>query len=205
MPVVSSNAQAPKASSAERRSFYRINDAVALKVHQLDADNVRAAREKLARREFELQALAGKGDGNAHFQAALRDVETKHPEVANLFRLFESRIDSLVQMVAMQGQADDVEAPNVVVSMSGSGLGFEWPTAFFEDDHLLLEMTLFPSRYQFEAVAKVVRGNPADRSTNGKFHCALEFVEITHTDREVLLQHVHNLQIDSLRSRNDRD
>jgi len=204
MPVVSSNAKAPKASSAERRSFYRINDAVALKVHKLEPDSVSSARDSVVRREYELQALTGKGDSNAHFQTALRDVEAKLPEVANLFKLFEARIDSLVQMVTLQERAE-VEAPNVVVSMSGSGLGFDWPTAFYEDEQLLVELTLFPSRYQIEAVAKVVRGNPADRSTNGKFHCALEFVEIASTDQEVLLQHVHNLQLEALRSRNDSD
>ena len=204
MPAVSTNSQQPKAKSVERRSFFRVNDAVALNVNKLEPDLLKAAQERLQRREHELQALAGKGDSNTQLQTALRDVEAKHPEVANLFRLFESRIDSLVQALSQQDKSAQ-ESPNVVVSMSGSGLGFDWPTAYYEGEYLLVEMTLFPLQYQIEAIAKIVRGNPAERATDGKFHCALEFVEIAHTDREVLLQHVHNLQLESLRSRNDAD
>jgi len=100
----------------------------------------------------------------------LREVEAKHPEVANLFRLFESRIDAVVQVISQQDMSAQ-ESPNVVVSMSGSGLAFDWSKAFYE----------------------------------GNFHCALEFTDIAETDREVLLQHVHNLQLESLRSRNDAD
>ncbi len=204
MPTVSPHANTPHTSSVERRSFYRVNDAVALKAHKLEPELVGAAKDRVARREFELQAIAGKGDSNANFQAALRDVEIKSPEVANLFRLFESRIDSLVKMVATQEQGV-LDAPNVVASVSGSGVAFDWTTAFYEGEHVLVEMTLFPARYNVEAVAKVVRGNPNDRSSDGKFHCALEFVAIAETDREVLLQHIHSLQIESLRSRNDQD
>ncbi len=204
MLTVSPNKEAPHASSVERRSFYRINDAVALKAHKLEPDVVKAARDRIVRREYELQAIAGKGDNNANFQAALRDVEMKNPEVANLFRLFEARIDSLVNMVATQ-EHSGLDAPNVVASISGSGVAFDWSNAFFEGEHVLVEMTLFPSLYTVEALARVVRGDPKERSADGNFRCALEYVEIAETDREVLLQHIHGLQIESLRSRNDSE
>ncbi len=204
MPAVSSEQQMPKANNAERRAFYRVNDAVALKVHKLDSTLLERAKDRIRQREYELQVLNGKGDDNSHLQTAIREVEAKHPEVANVFRLLESRLDALANMVANQDIVT-ADAPNAVASMSGSGLGFDWPTAFYEGDHLMVELTLFPARYQIEAIATVVRGNPANRSTNGNFHCALEFSQIAAADRETLLQHIHHLQLQALRSRNDND
>lgn len=204
MPAISTPIQTPKPSGSERRAFYRISDAVALKLNKLDPNALNAAIDKIKRQEFELQALASKGGADAQFQSALRDVEAKLPEVANLFRLFEQRIDALVNVIASQNIASE-QSPNAVVSISGNGLAFDWTSAFYEGEHLAVEMTLFPSRVHIEAVAKVVRGNPNERSTDGHFHCALEFVEIAHSNREQLLQHVHQLQIQALRSRNDSD
>jgi len=203
MSAVSTNTEQPKGQAVERRSFFRVNDAVALKVSKLETEMLEAAKERVQQRERELQAFS-KGDGSAQVQAALREVEAKHPEVANLFRLFDSRLEALTHALAPQDKSEQ-EAPNVVASMSGNGLAFDWPSAFYDGEHLMVELTLFPLRYQIDLVAKVVRGNPADRATDGNFHCAMEFVEVAETDREVLLQHVHNLQLESLRSRNDSD
>lgn len=204
MSTVSTKAQTPKAQNTERRGFYRVNDAIALQAQKLDSEQLMVSKNRLFEREHEQQALAVKDGGAASLQMALRDVEVKHPEVANLFRLLESRIESLARVVSSQGARAD-ETPNAVVNMSGKGLGFDWPVAFYEGEHLLLNMTLFPARYPIEAIARVVRGNPANRSTDGNFRCALEFVEITPTDREVLLQHIHGLQLEALRSRNDAE
>jgi len=64
MPAVSINSQEPKAKSVERRSYFRVNDAVALSVNKLEAEVLTAARDRIQGREAELQALE-RGGGEA--------------------------------------------------------------------------------------------------------------------------------------------
>lgn len=200
MAAASSKVTHPGDSPAERRGYFRVNDAVALKINQLEPAALDGARDRIEQRERELQAHRA-SDG-AQLKVALREVENKHPEVANLFRLFDARLEALSEALSPQ-QKSESTAPNVVASLSGSGLAFDWANAYFEGDRLMMQLTLFPLRYQIELVAEVVRGKPTDRATDGRFHCAVRFEHIAATDREVLLQHIHRLQLESLRSRND--
>jgi len=96
-----------------------------------------------------------------------------------------------------------MESPNTVVSMGLGGLAFEWDKPCFEDDVILVNLTLFPSKGSIQAVGKVVRSRPADRVDNGRFHCAVKFIAITDADKAKVMEQIKALTETTRRSVRD--
>lgn len=198
MSVATSPKPKPLAQSVERRAYFRVTDAVALRVSALDT-------EKAAEFEQQLQTRKASADGvlsNTSAHMIWRNIEENYPDIAAYLLRLERRLGAMQEQMGMIA-ADAVErTPTHTVNVSGSGLHFEADEAFFIGQLVRVSMRLFPSGQSIDALAKVVRGNKrATPAAQGKFSCALEFVEILPGELEALLQHIHALQMESLRTR----
>ncbi len=188
----------PAADSAERRTFFRITDAVALHVEPLDEAGEQQFRMTLEQRRESGQDV----DHSAHAHVIWRNLEDNYPEVAAYLSRLEQRIDALQRQIGdLSGQAP-LQTPTHSVNISGSGLHFESEVAYFIGQSVRVTMRLFPSGLTIDALARVVREHKrATPASQGKFSCALQFSDILPGEREALLQHIHVLQMDALRAR----
>lgn len=198
MSVATSPKPKPLAQSVERRAYFRVTDAIALRVSALDAD-------KAAEFEQQLKTRMASADGeslNTSAHMIWRNIEENHPDIAAYLLRLERRLDAMQEQMGAIA-VDAVErTPTHTVNISGSGLHFEADEAWFIGQLVHVSMRLFPSGQSIDALAKVVRGNKrATPAAQGKFSCALEFVEIPPGELEALLQHIHALQMESLRTR----
>ncbi|MEM7377755.1 MAG: PilZ domain-containing protein [Pseudomonadota bacterium] len=186
------------ASGAERRTFFRVNDAVSLRVTPLNDDTVEQLKQALENR----RASGDSEAASAGLHLMWRNIEEHYPDIAAYLVRLEQRLDAIQEQLGNLTDNTPTREPTHTVNISGSGLHFDSEKAFFIGQHVRVSMRLFPSGQTIDALAKVVREHK--RSTpvaQGKFGCALEFVDILSSEQEALLQHIHTLQMDALRAR----
>ncbi len=192
------NTQSPAVDSAERRAFYRVNDAVALRVTVLDDDALTQFQDALEQRRSSGQDT----DSGAHAHVIWRNLEENYPDIAAYLGKLEQRIDALQTQIGNLSDAAPTRSPTHTVNISGSGLHFDSEVAYFIGQSVRVSLRLFPSGQTIDALAKVVREHKRRTpAAQGKFGCALQFTDILQSEREALLQHIHVLQMDALRAR----
>jgi len=190
--------QAPSADAAERRTYFRVNDAVALRVVPLDEES-----EKQFQLNLEQRRSSGQdADHSAQAHMIWRNLEENYPDIAAYLSRLEQRIDALQRQIGDLSEGAPLQTPTHTVNISGSGLHFDSEVAYFIGQPVRVTMRLFPSGQTIDALAKVVREHKRTTPVSqGKFGCALQFTDILSGEREALLQHIHVLQMEAWRAR----
>ncbi|MEM6985314.1 MAG: PilZ domain-containing protein [Pseudomonadota bacterium] len=198
MAVAIQGESSPAAGAAERRTYFRVSDAVALGVTLLEDDEVTQFSHLLESRK-----TAGEnGVSGASAHMIWRNIDENYPDIAAYLVRLEQRLDALQEQIGSVSDSAPNRTPTHTVNISGSGLHFDSETAYFVGQMVRVNLRLFPSGQTVDALARVVREHKrATPAAQGKFGCALEFVEILDSEREALLQHIHTLQLEALRMR----
>jgi hypothetical protein len=192
----------PADDLAERRDYFRINDAVALEVEPIAAD---ALSDYEAR--FETDRLrCGLANYLSHRDEQLlpkrKKLEKRDPDLVSYLDELERRISLLADLVVNDG--DGEPCPSHVVNISGSGIDFAYHKPLPEGSYALLRIRLFPEQTRIMAIGRVMHaGHYADSkpgdAERGDFRAGMHFVRIHEEDRELLIKHIHSLQMQSLR------
>jgi len=182
-------------SEQERRDFFRIDDEIALNYRVATEDELNN-NTGLRVNEADSLSLATelekmKAASRIHF----RHVEKEIPEVARYFTHLEKKIDLIARHVMMG--ADGLFTKNTQsVSISASGLAFTTDEALQVDSMLELKFILNPSLTCIHSYSKVVACAPQD---DGKYKIAVEFSWLDEDDREILIRHVVQKQMNDIR------
>ncbi|MFT5446359.1 MAG: hypothetical protein ACI9DC_001525 [Gammaproteobacteria bacterium] len=191
-----------KAETLERnrRESFRINDRVALCVRPLSESDYNQTRTYLVTTQHKqrtLNSILAVGDSQS---GLLRNIRDSDPAVASYLKSLEDRLDALARLLVIE-QNDTPDVPTHDVNISGNGLRFGHPEALEAESHLALDMQLFPSRTCLSMLAVVVRSKELKRpaKNGGRFTIAVDFCDVHEADRELLIRHVHGLQLDYAR------
>jgi|GEM_PF-5287317 len=111
------NTQSPAVDSAERRAFYRVNDAVALRVTVLDDDALTQFQDALEQRRSSGQDT----DSGAHAHVIWRNLEENYPDIAAYLGKLEQRIDALQTQIGNLSDAAPTRSPTHSARQSRSG------------------------------------------------------------------------------------
>ena len=187
----------------DRRAYYRINDAVALRVEKIAEDGMEQAIERYQRDHARLGLSNLFAHEHQNSLPEFKSIEERHPEIARYLGTLHTRIEQLARALA-QSEDDMPSYPTHKVDISGNGIRFVHDKPLFEDGHVLMNIVLFPDRIRLLCIARVINCDEGDSEYGGaEFPVALEFVHIHDGDRELLVKHIYALQLQSLRSRQD--
>ena len=183
-----------------RRESFRINDRIALCVNPLSEANYRQSRANMRNTQIKqrtLNSILAEGDSQ---RGVLRHIRDSDPAIANYLQSLEERLDALARLlVGEQNITPDV--PTHDVNISGNGVRFQHAQALTEGSHVELDLQLFPERTCLHMLATVVRSKEMQRrsKTGGRFMIAVDYCDIHEDDRELLIRHIHTLQMDYAR------
>jgi len=178
--------------SPERRSAFRVLDAVGLEFVKLTADGVPDA-------EADSAPVADPGSmrvrvENKYDIEGFADVRRDYPAVAEYITSLEERIRTLL----LDGEKTALR-PTHRVSLSSSGMAFGMA---FADQHVLqtgdvlqLQITLFPQVHTLVCEGTVVDVGVDTVVASGELHTyRIAFSKLSSEDREVIENHVETLR-----------
>jgi hypothetical protein len=194
-----------KASDSNRRECFRINDRIGLALKVLTEAEFKwtKQRSKDARsRQMAVNGLLVETDAQ---KSILRKLRNQQPLLVDYLESIEARLSMLARAL----QSESSEAPNAPthdVNISGTGLRFHHTERLPKGTRLLLDMQLFPSRTCLRLAATVVWAESTrNRAKADRVAIAVDYSDVPEHDRELLIRHVHDLQMDYVRRGVRRD
>ncbi len=191
---------AEEAAARNRRGSYRINDRIALAVRPLSEREYRDARAR-ARSELDrrrtLNSIIAAGESQ---RGALRNITDADPAIGAYIQGLEDRLERLVRLLNHEQQLAP-DRPTHDVNISGNGMRFTHGETLARGSHVELNLQLFPSRNCLTLIAKVVwvRELARPNRAGGRFVVAVDYSDVHEDDRELIIRHVHALQLEHAR------
>ncbi|GJM04825.1 MAG: hypothetical protein DHS20C09_08160 [marine bacterium B5-7] len=179
----------------DRRQYFRIHDKVSLKYRVVQGVDIET---EIKRTEHEQNNLAELKNAfnciTAKIMTKMDRVEEASPLVAEILGLFDKKISLIESMVMHKGDQKNSITETQLVDLSASGMSFESNTPINEDVNLKMDLVLFPE-YQFIPVyAKVVDCRKKMDDNLYRFNIAVDFVGISESDQEIIMQHILSKQ-----------
>jgi len=179
----------------ERRSFFRINDDVALTYRLVSNDALSSNAKVVEVDENEPVTLTNELERmNEVSRIHFRHVEKESPEIARYFTFIEAKLNLLAHHIMMANDELFVQSTQPV-NISGSGVAFTVNEAFGKGDCLEVKFTLTPSMVTINTFSEVVSCNP----DGDKFRVAVVFKQLRDADRDMLIRHVVKKQMNNIR------
>ena len=184
----------------DRRRYFRINDKVSLKYRvvqgiNIDAEIVRTAHEQntLAEMKNAFNCIEAK------IMSKMPRIEEVSPLVAEVLGMFDKKLSLMESMILHKEDEANSITETQTVNLSASGMAFESNTPINEDVNLKMELILFPE-YQFIPLyARVVDCKKKMDDNLYRFNIAVDFIGISESDQEVIMQHVLSRQAASIK------
>lgn len=189
-----------EAAERNRRESFRMNDRVGLRVRSLSELEYREHRHA-ASNDFEKRRILNGIIANRDAQrSALRTIRDSDPVLATYLQALDERLEAMARLLSLDDTAAP-DSPTHDVNLSGTGIRFQHEHRVTRGERLMLEMQLFPARTCLSLLAVVVRCTemPKPPRHGGRFMVAADFPDVHDDDREILIRHVHGLQMDYVR------
>jgi hypothetical protein len=197
-------------SATERRSFFRIDDAVRLSIARVPPEEL---AERLERLDHDLAGnftvMSSLAAITAQMTVGLRRIENRDPDLAAYLRAIDQKIEVIGR--AFIAQESEVIAERAVpVNLSAGGMSVGTDEAYPSGTPLEIRMLLFPSFTGLMIYGTVVEScAPRDPGPAGgvryRHLSRIEFTHIREQDRELLIRHLLRRQSDQLRDRSEID
>lgn len=190
----------------DRRRYFRIHDKVSLKYRVVQGIDIET---ELKRTEHEQNNLAELKNAfnciTAKIMTKMDRVEEASPLVAEILGLFDKKISLIESIVMDNDDQNDSITKTQHVNLSASGISFESNTPINEDANLKIELVLFPE-YQFIPVyARVIDCRKKMDDNLYRFNIAVDFVGISESDQEIIMQHVLSRQAKLLKEERQQE
>lgn len=177
----------------DRRQFFRIDDEVGLLVKVLSDGETSDQLASLQKKRAEFHAINQFSFEQERMRPELQTIETKSPALGRYLNMLRGQLTTLATIVADNPDIPSARTHNV--NISGQGLRFIHHDPIEIGTIIELDLRLFPSQICTALLGKVVQSKP---HSEHKFIIAIEYHGLEEQDREVLLKHIHGLQMSSL-------
>jgi len=184
----------------ERRRYFRVSDLIGMSYRFLSEGE----RELVAQAQpSSLKGLLGQIE--KQINVALLSLRTAHPDVAHLLDLYNQKIN----LAFGHGLADKEQDPERSVrarqvNLSACGIAFPCSEFASLNQHMAIDLTLYPSNIRLQLTAAVIACDEVDTVINidadgeNPYLIRADFVHISDTDQEILVQHVIKRQAQQL-------
>ncbi len=179
----------------DRRRYFRIQDKISLKYRVVQGLDIETEIKRTEHEQNNLVELKNAFNCiTAKIMTKMDRVEEVSPLVAEILGLFDKKISLIESMIMHNDDKDDSITEMQHVNLSASGMSFESNTPINEDVNLKMELVLFPE-YQFIPVyAQVIDCRKKMDDNLYRFNIAVDFVGISESDQEIIMQHVLSRQ-----------
>lgn len=184
----------------DRRRYFRINDKVSLKYRVVQGMDIDA---EIVRTKHEQNTLAEMKNAfnciEAKIMSKMTRIEEVSPLVAEVLGLFDKKLSLIEKMILQKDDQENAVTDTQNVNLSASGMSFESNTPINEDVNLKMELILFPE-YQFIPLyARVIECKKKMDDNLYRFNIAVDFIGISESDQETIMQHVLSQQAATLK------
>jgi len=177
----------------DRRQFFRIDDEVGLLVKVLSTNEMSSQLASLKKKRAEFHTINQFSFEQERMRPELQTIEAKSPALGRYINMLRGQLTTLATMVANNPDIPSERTHNV--NISGQGLRFIHHAPIEIGTIIELDLRLFPSQICTALLGKVVQ---SEAHSEHKFIIAIEYYALEEQDREILLKHIHGLQMSSL-------
>jgi hypothetical protein len=185
-----------KDSDAEndKRNFFRISDRLALDVRKVPSPDL---EDTLFNEESPLfSLLSDLHTLDFESQHLLRQIAERDRALAHYLKIINKRVDLVSKALAIQ-LTDDLGEPQEV-TLSESGMSFDFAEPFELESWLALRMILLPSPLGLVLPAQVIRCDPG--SLPGTWSITVSFHALAENQRQLLARHILQKQAQEIRA-----
>ena len=201
-PLTKEQIEANEKMWQERRKYFRIDDHVMLKFKVIPTEEVQSTTDRLRAPLPNAFSLASDfAEMRDQMLLLQKNVEKSSPSVAQYLSMIDKKLDMVSKVMLVQSMGADEQLWRKV-NLGAGGMAFDTPVEIPSSSILEVKLGLLPSHAGLRTMAKVLR---CERYNDGKvgFKCALAFLHVRDSDRELLVQHVLWRQAQNLREQRE--
>ena len=187
-------------SSENRRKYLRIDDEVSLYVHPLTDTESEKMIAHFETRRLDFSLMTHLIYGRDQHMPQMRIIQKRHPDIAAYLKFLESQIETLSSRLVDKDHRLDPDV-KVAVNISADGIQFDTNMEYPADSAFEIAVMVFPTRVSLLAFGSVVRSEKNVSEDGEVWKTAIRFTHIHEEDREVLIKHIHQKQLEDLRQR----
>lgn len=193
-------------SSLENRRSFRVSESVYLRYERLTDDEFAAGIEHHnLRKGINDGAQSMLVDIEARLSEAMYMLKGEHGALGRCITLLNDKINvAIAELPGLrESKSSLAKIPPQTCDVGADGMVFSSSDPLKVGDKLHLQFLLSTDSRYAESFCKVVRltDPPATESPALKFGIAVEFVNLPAAQREILIQHMFNLESQTLRMR----
>ncbi|PIE38643.1 MAG: hypothetical protein CSA53_03955 [Gammaproteobacteria bacterium] len=175
-------------SGKERRSYFRINDAVGLRFHELSDTEVGEGQAQSYSIEDTLRSI------DREFNQLVNVLWQDNPSAANALGLLNRKMTLISEVVLGGGQAGVSEDfKETQVNISGAGIAFAADKSYPVGARLALTLQLRPSNTELQITGEVTACNKQEESggqADGEYWLRVSFEPGNDAAQDRLVQHI---------------
>ena len=181
-----------------RRKYLRIDDSVSLYVQPLTETEIEEAISHFETRRMDFSLMSHLVYGREQHMPQMRVIEKRYPEVAGYLKFLEMQIETLSSRIIDQDHRLSPEK-TCKVNISAEGIRFDMDKSYPSGAMFEIALMLFPSRTSMLAFGMVVRSHEATEDGKAVWKTAIQFTHLHEEDREILIKHIHQKQLNQIR------
>ncbi len=187
-------------SETNRRKYLRIDDRVSLYFRPLSKEQAANAVADFETKRLEFSIRNHLVHGREQHLPQMRIIEKRHPEIAGYLKFLEKQIESLSAQLIDKNHCLSADE-KYEVNLSAEGIRFYMPERFEPGDLAEIAIMVYPSRASMFALGRVVRSEKVEDDSGAEtlWRTAIHFTCLHEEDREMLIKHIHHLQLTELR------
>ncbi len=190
-------------SNEERRRFFRVTDLVGLKYKLLDEGETDLAIQS---QPASLKNLLSQMESDIATHLAM--VKNTQPEVHKVLDVLNQKLNLAIGHGLLADEHSDAEGATKArkVNLSACGIAFPAADSAQLNQHLSIELTLYPSNMRLQLLAATIACEELTEPVEGHTHLIrADFVDVPDLDHEKLVQHVIKRQVQELKSSREED
>ena len=195
---MSDTSTAADLNSENRRECFRINDRVGLAIDVLSEPQYRQARGQAQAQRERLRVVNALLVESENQRPFLRKLQKRQPDLMAYLESVEERLQSLATVLRHE-VSDAPPTPTHDVNISGTGIRFFHSRRLAKGTRVLLDLHLFPSGTCLRLPGTVAWSKSEQIRGGERIAVAVDYSDVPENDRELLIRHVHALQMDYVR------
>ncbi len=185
----------------ERRRFFRIEDEITLFYREIEEETLPDGEhfKDEMMDAFSLTAMLEYLNQESGFLQ--RTIEKSQPDIASYFDVLNQKIDLVAKAVLLKEKGVS-ELPASKVNISAAGVSFFADLELKKGTFLELKMILPPVLTGLITYGKVVYCERVENETHSH-RLAVDYIDISEQDRDVLIRHIVKRQMQQIRQDSD--
>ncbi len=182
----------------DRRQYIRIKDRILLDIKSLDENTVKELIDGYERGEDLPWRDISPASMIKDVTLPLKRIRDRDEALATILEVIDGKLNLILKYLSKEKQ--DYPDKSVLVDLSAAGVAFRSREPMQVGQFVQLDIGVFPENHYFRCFGKVVRS----REVQDGHEVGIEFVWMLEDDKDKLIEHVFQRQVQQLRMRRQK-